>query len=177
MEKIRKKTINAVCQEGICPLCGGSLEYGARDDIDSGGTFAWECENCGATGEEGFDRVFDGRHYNVQDADGNYYEIVSPENEDCKSDAMPSVSLPSHESRVCSETQTDEKANKQGTRRLHLTIQCMAIYDSGIDVPVEMSLADAIEYAKAHLKEVPLGVLEYVRDSDVLDEDNCDFDD
>lgn len=60
-------------------------------------------------------------------------------------------------------------------KRLNLTIQCMAIYNSGIDVPDEMSIDEAIEYAKQHLKEVPLGVLEYVADSDVLDEENCDF--
>lgn len=60
-------------------------------------------------------------------------------------------------------------------KRLNLTIQCMAIYNSGIDVPDEMSIDEAIEYAKQHLHEVPLGVLEYVSDSDVLDEENCDF--
>ena len=60
-------------------------------------------------------------------------------------------------------------------KRLHLTIQCMAIYESGIDVPDEMTIEEAIEYAKQHLNEVPLGRLEYVNDSDVLDEDNCDF--
>lgn len=60
-------------------------------------------------------------------------------------------------------------------KRLHLTIQCMAIYESGIDVPDEMDIEDAIEYAKKNLKDVPLGVMEYVSGSDVLDEDNCDF--
>lgn len=60
-------------------------------------------------------------------------------------------------------------------KRLHLTIQCMAIYESGIDVPDDMTIEEAIEYAKKHLSEVPLGRLEYISDSDVLDEDNCDF--
>lgn len=60
-------------------------------------------------------------------------------------------------------------------KRLHLTIQCTATYESGIDVPDDMSLEDAVEYAKTHLKDVPLGVLEYVSDSDILDEENCDF--
>ena len=52
----------------------------------------------------------------------------------------------------------------------------MAIYDSKIDVPDDMSIEEAIEYAKSHLDEVPLGELHYVQDSDELDEDNCDFD-
>lgn len=61
-------------------------------------------------------------------------------------------------------------------KRLNLTIQCMAVYNSGIDVPDDMDIDEAIQYAKQHLNEVPLGQLEYVRDSDVLDEENCDFD-
>lgn len=65
----------------------------------------------------------------------------------------------------------------KNTKRLHLTIQCMAVYESGIDVPADMSLEEAIAYAKQHLKDVPLGAMEYVQDSDVLDEENCDFDD
>ena len=69
----------------------------------------------------------------------------------------------------------DSNQVQKGTRRLHLTIQCMAVYESGIDVPADMSLEEAIAYAKQHLKEVPLGTMEYVQDSDVLDEENCDF--
>lgn len=61
-------------------------------------------------------------------------------------------------------------------KRLNLTIQCMAVYNSGIDVPDDMDIDEAIQYAKQHLNEAPLGQLEYVRDSDVLDEENCDFD-
>ena len=57
-------------------------------------------------------------------------------------------------------------------KKLNLTIQCMAVYNSSID---EMGIDEAIEYAKAHLDEAPLGTLEYVRDSDMLDEENCDF--
>lgn len=51
----------------------------------------------------------------------------------------------------------------------------MATYNSSIDVPTNLSLEEAIQYAKAHLREAPLGGLEYVPDSDTLDEDNCDF--
>ena len=58
---------------------------------------------------------------------------------------------------------------------LNVTIQCMATYNSSIDVPCDMNLDDAIKYAKERLDEIPLGSLEYVRGSDELDEDNCDF--
>lgn len=61
------------------------------------------------------------------------------------------------------------------TKRLNVTIQCLAVYNSGIDVPYDMSLEEAIEYAKEHINEIPVGVLEYISDSDQIDEDNCEF--
>lgn len=60
-------------------------------------------------------------------------------------------------------------------KTLNVTIQCMAVYNSNIEVPEEMTLEEAIEYAKNHLNEIPLTELEYVDDSDILDEENCDF--
>ena len=60
-------------------------------------------------------------------------------------------------------------------KTLNVTIQCMAVYNSSIEVPEEMTLEEAIEYAKNHLNEIPLTELEYVDDSDILDEENCDF--
>ena len=62
-------------------------------------------------------------------------------------------------------------------KRLNVTVQCMAVYNSGIDIPDDMTIEEAIKYAKAHLDEINIGELEYINDSDVLDEDNCDFDD
>ena len=62
-------------REGICPLCGAEYKYGEREQLDNGGTYHWECPECGATGEEGFTQVFDGI-YNVHDADGNLMELV-----------------------------------------------------------------------------------------------------
>ena len=57
-------------KSGICPLCGSELEYGEDIPLDDGGVYEWTCPACGATGKEGYDKVFD-RHYNVCDGDGN----------------------------------------------------------------------------------------------------------
>lgn len=62
-------------------------------------------------------------------------------------------------------------------KRLNVTVQCMAVYCSSIDVPDDLSFDEAIEYAKKHIDEIPCGELEYISDSDVLDEENCDFED
>lgn len=48
--------------------------------------------------------------------------------------------------------------------------------DGAIDVPAELTLDEAIQYAKEHIDEIPVGVLEYIGDSDQLDEENCNFD-
>lgn len=52
----------------------------------------------------------------------------------------------------------------------------MAIYSSSIDVPDNMNIEEAINYAKEHINEIPTGELGYISDSDILDEENCDFD-
>ena len=41
----------------------------------------------------------------------------------------------------------------------------------------DMTIEEAIKYAKEHLNEIPCGELEYISDSDELDEENFDFDD
>lgn len=61
------------------------------------------------------------------------------------------------------------------TKRLNLTIICKAVYNSSIDVPIDMTLEQAIAYADEHLDEVSLGPLKYIWGSDKLDEENCDF--
>ena len=60
-------------------------------------------------------------------------------------------------------------------KRLNVTVTCMAVDCSGIDVPDEMTLEEAIEYAKKHIDEIPIGELEWISDSDEIDEENCDF--
>lgn len=61
-------------EEGICPICGGELEYGSDKPLDDGGVYDWTCFDCGATGKEGYSKVFD-QHYDVRDGDGNPYPI------------------------------------------------------------------------------------------------------
>ena len=60
-------------------------------------------------------------------------------------------------------------------KKLLVTINCKAVYNSSIYVPDDMTLEESIEYAKEHLDEARLDVLEYVEGSDELDEDNCVF--
>lgn len=61
-------------------------------------------------------------------------------------------------------------------KTLNVTIVCQAVYNSHINVPDEMTLEEAIEYAKNHLDECNIETeLEYISDSDELDEENCDF--
>ena len=62
-------------------------------------------------------------------------------------------------------------------RKLNVTIECLAMYNSSIMVPSELTFEEAIEYAKKHITEIPLGTLEYVSESDNLDVENCNFDD
>lgn len=61
-------------------------------------------------------------------------------------------------------------------KRLNVTVTCMAVYNSAIEVPNDMTIEEAIEYAKEHINEIPIGELEYISDSDELDEENCNFD-
>lgn len=60
-------------------------------------------------------------------------------------------------------------------KTLNVTITCMAYYNSSIDVPEYMTLEEAIEYAKAHIDEIPRGEMKYISNSDELDVENCDF--
>lgn len=49
--------------EGICPVCGASIEYsGDSDQIGEYGSRHWECLKCGASGNEGYKEVFVEHH-------------------------------------------------------------------------------------------------------------------
>ena len=62
-------------------------------------------------------------------------------------------------------------------KRLNVTVECMAVYNSTIMVPDELTLEEAIQYAKDHIDESCVGELSYIPDSDTIDEEDCDFDD
>lgn len=60
-------------------------------------------------------------------------------------------------------------------KTLYMCINCQAYYEAEIQVPDDMTLDEAIEYAQEHLDEIPLGDLEYVPYSDELDVGNCEL--
>lgn len=61
-------------------------------------------------------------------------------------------------------------------KKLNVTIVCQASFTSSIQVPDNYTLEEAKEYAKEHVREIPImSELEYIPDSDILDEENCDF--
>jgi len=62
------------------------------------------------------------------------------------------------------------------TKTLNVSCSCMATYNSSIEVPADMSLEDAIEYAKEHIDRISVAELEYVNDSDSINEESCSFD-
>ncbi len=63
------------------------------------------------------------------------------------------------------------------TKRLNVSVSCMATYNSHIDVPADMSLKKAVEYANEHIGSLQIETdLEYVSDSDIINEESCHFD-
>lgn len=58
---------------------------------------------------------------------------------------------------------------------LHLTVQCMATYESDLPVPKNLNLKEAIQYALDHTKEIPITPLTYVEDSDEIDTESARF--
>lgn len=52
--------------ENVCPVCGcDDLDYGSWEITDAGATIPFTCKHCGATGDMGYDLVFDGHYYGV----------------------------------------------------------------------------------------------------------------
>lgn len=63
-----------------------------------------------------------------------------------------------------------------GTKKFNVTCTCMAWYKSSIQVPADYTFEQAIKYAKEHIDEIPItSDLEYIGDTDELDEENCSF--
>ena len=61
-------------------------------------------------------------------------------------------------------------------KTLNVTVNCIGVYNSSIQVPDEMTIDEAIKYASNHLDLISMGEVEWVGDVN-LDEDNCDFED
>lgn len=60
-------------------------------------------------------------------------------------------------------------------KKLKVSAICRCWYTSSIEVPDEMTIEEAIEYAKENIDIIPLGDLEYISNSDELDEELCEF--
>lgn len=53
-------------KEDVCPVCGSTnLTFGEWEHLDNGAVISFECEDCGSSGTEGYDLVFDGNFYDL----------------------------------------------------------------------------------------------------------------
>ena len=61
-------------------------------------------------------------------------------------------------------------------QKLFCSILCNAYYHGELLLPEAIkTFPEALEYAKEHLDEIPLGEMNYIENSDVLDEENCEL--
>lgn len=81
----------------------------------------------------------------------------------------------SAENRKEDKMEKTKKTDANQTVTLNVKVWCQASYDATIQVPSELSLEEAVEYAKDHIDEIPLGSLEYLPCSDEIDEENTYF--
>ena len=64
------------------------------------------------------------------------------------------------------------------TKTLNLTVFAQCVGQTSIEVPADLTIEQAIAYAREHLAEVSVPVaLDYVKDTLTIDEENCDFED
>lgn len=61
------------------------------------------------------------------------------------------------------------------TRKFDVTVNALGVYCSSIEVPADFSYEEALEYAKTHLDEIPMGTVDWIA-NEGLDEYNCGFD-
>lgn len=62
------------------------------------------------------------------------------------------------------------------TKKFIAACTCMVSYTGTIEVPADYTLEQAIEYAREHIREIPIASdLEYIGDSDELVDENCSF--
>ena len=67
----------------------------------------------------------------------------------------------------------EDKSNIR--KKLQCSILLMLIITGKLLPEAVKTFPAALEYAKKHLNEIPLGELEYIENSDVLDEENCEM--
>lgn len=78
MQKADKSVIDAIYDiltkhnvdaDGVCPVCGGNLEFGCSELVDCGNVYSWECPDCGCTGHQWEQSMFP-CHCDVTTKDG-----------------------------------------------------------------------------------------------------------
>lgn len=62
--------IDSSDEAGVCPVCGGRIEYDHEGPSERSYILCWHCLDCGATGEENHHLVFDA-HYNLHEKSGD----------------------------------------------------------------------------------------------------------
>lgn len=60
-------------------------------------------------------------------------------------------------------------------KKLNATVRRMTVYNISIEVPDDMTIEEAIKYAKEHIDEIPCEKLKHISDSNELDEESCQF--
>ena len=60
-------------------------------------------------------------------------------------------------------------------KQINITVTCMATYNTIIEVPENYSLEEAVNYAKKHINEINVGELNWISDSNKVDDENCYF--
>lgn len=67
-----------------------------------------------------------------------------------------------------------ESVKEQATRPFKVCVYCQAYYKTEIDVPANLTKEEAFAYAKEHLQDIPITELEYIPDSDELDDEDLE---
>lgn len=60
-------------------------------------------------------------------------------------------------------------------KQVNIAVTCMVTYNTIIEVPEDYSLEEAVNYAKEHINEINGGELNWISDSDEIDDENCYF--
>lgn len=74
-----------------------------------------------------------------------------------------------------SEAAVKERKEVFEMKRLDVSCTCSCVYRSFIDVPDEMSLREAVCYAKEHFDEIPVGEISLLNGTNKLEEEMCGF--